>query len=621
MRKISWAVIFAAVIFGLCGCGSVVSEYAAPENQGKKATRSIYIYMSGGDAESEYGSATESLKEMIKADIADNVNVIVQTGGSNEWHDGNIIAGKTERFEVHKGGLRKIAGLDDSDMGSANTLLDFLNWGNEKYPADDRILIIWGQGGGASGGVAYDSRYDYDSLTAGEIAYALGKSGKSYSMIGFDACLSASLENAAAIAPYADFMVASEELQPCGWAYDRWLKYVYENPTVSSDKIGGIICDSYYNKCVDMGQAEFCTASVIDLSKISELKQAFDGVVNELNSVPDNLERYRDYAMNMNTVHRVGGKNEFEGFSNMVDLADFVRQTTGTEIEEAIESAVIHNVSGELVPYAEGIGIFYPIKQNTDELNKYFDITPSSYYADFLRRICAKAEFNDDLPDCRSSRSWTDYQNELGYFESKVSVSNNCYELDMTGNMDIVADVTLNLYRYDEKNDEYLYTDDYSGMDVNRSAGIYKDNGSVSGMLLNGNSQASYIIDRGEDYSLYSVPVYADDVRGAVRLVIKNGKRAKCYGFRKCINPLYGIAGRDVKKIYPFTKLEGCSRVYSSGEYCKTDLGLAWFMSFKNKRLKDGEYKLEYKITDVYGEETFLPPSDMTIAGETVLKR
>lgn len=620
MRKILFAAMTAVTLM-LCGCGSVVSEFTAPRNQGEKATRSIYVYMSGGDAEKEYGSATESLREMIKADIADNVNIVVQTGGSTEWHDANITAGKTERFEVHNGGLQKIASIDNANMGSANTLLDFLNWGNEKYPADDRILIIWGQGGGAAGGTAYDATYEYDSLTSGEIAYALGKSGVNYSMIGFDSCLSATLENAAAIAPYAEFMVASEDFQPCGWAYDRWLKYVYENPTASSDKIAGIICDSYYNKCVDMGQEDFCTASVTDLSKISELKQAFDGAVNELCSVPDSSERYRDYIMNMNTVHKLGGKNESEGFSNMVDLCDFISQVSQSDISTAVASAVIHNVAGSLVPYASGIGIFYPIHQNSDELNKYFEITPSSYYKAFLRMICTKAETEDDEADYTLSAAWKDYLNERGYFNSTSLVANNCYELNISGNMDIVKSVSLNMYKYDEVSGKYLYVDDYFGTDVNRPGGIYKDNGAVTGIMLNGKSITSYLIDKGDDYNLYSLPVYIDGVQGNIRIAVKNGKKSKTYGFRKCINPLYGSASRSVRKIYPLTKLESFSRAYNSDEYYKTAERYAWLMKFENEPLEDGEYKLEYQITDIYGEEQLLAPSDMTVSGKTALKR
>ncbi len=621
MRKGLFAAVVTAVSLLLCSCGSVVSEFSAPQGQGVRATRSVYIYMSGGDAEKDFGSASQSLKEMIKADKAENVNIIVQTGGSEQWQDENISSDRIERFEVHKGGLKKIASIEDDNMGTSKTLLDFLTWGNEKYPADDRILIIWGQGGGPTGGTAYDARHDYDSLTAGEIGYALGKSGLSYSMVGFDSCLSASLENAAAIAPYAEYMAASEEQQPCGWAYDKWFKYVCENPTISSDKIGKVICDSYYNKCVDMGQEDFCTASVIDLSKISELKQTFDGFAGELCAVPDSFEKYRDYAMNLSTVHLLGGKTDSEGFSNMVDLGDFAKQVSGTDMSEAISAAVMHNVSGKLVPYAEGIGIFYPLRRNVDELNKYFDITPSSYYTEFLRKICANIEFAEDLPNYKNSRAWTDYLNEKGYFNSNTEVVNNTYGLNISGNMDIVKNITLCLYKYDEETGKYLYTDDYCGMEVDRRAGVYRDNGDTTGVMLNGKSVTSYLIDKGDEYNLYSIPVYIKGVQGNIRIAVTSNRKTKVYGFRKCINPLYGISSRSVRKIYPFTKLESFGREYGSDDYYKQKPQYAWTMSFKNKSLPDGEYKLEYRINDIYGEETAMQAADMTIANGTALKR
>lgn len=39
-------------------------------------------------------------------------------------------------------------------------------------------------------------------------------------MIGLDACCMATLETALVLSPYADYMVASQEMEPsCGWDY------------------------------------------------------------------------------------------------------------------------------------------------------------------------------------------------------------------------------------------------------------------------------------------------------------------------------------------------------------------------------------------------------------------
>lgn len=202
MKKITVGVISVLSALLLCSCDKalVTEDFKAPLPS-NSITHTIYIYMSGGDAESDYGSATEALREMTKAEYTENIRVIVETGGSNMWHDDNISADKLERFEVHEGGLHKIESIDDDNMGTSKTLIDFLKWGNENYPSKDRTLIIWGQGGGCTGGAAYDARHNYDSLTPGEIGYALSRSGVNYSMVGFDACMMSSVETAAAIAP------------------------------------------------------------------------------------------------------------------------------------------------------------------------------------------------------------------------------------------------------------------------------------------------------------------------------------------------------------------------------------------------------------------------------------
>lgn len=133
-------------------------------------TRSIYIYMCGGDAETSNGSASEAIKEMTEVEYPDNVKVIVQTGGSLSWQESVISPDRLDRFEILNGGVRKVESVEDDNMGTSTTLIDFLKWGNEAYPAEDRMLIIWGQGGTSVGGIAYDARHNYDSLTPGEIA-------------------------------------------------------------------------------------------------------------------------------------------------------------------------------------------------------------------------------------------------------------------------------------------------------------------------------------------------------------------------------------------------------------------------------------------------------------------
>jgi hypothetical protein len=67
-----------------------------------------------------------------------------------------------------------------------------------------------------------------------------------FDLIGFDACLMSTLELAKAVKPSADYMLASESIEPThGWDYVAFIGYASENPEASAEEIGRVIIDSY----------------------------------------------------------------------------------------------------------------------------------------------------------------------------------------------------------------------------------------------------------------------------------------------------------------------------------------------------------------------------------------
>ena len=122
---------------------------------GKEDTWTIMIYMDGSDLEMCYGYATKDLKEIMSARIAEstikNVNIIVQTGGSSLWYYPDIDGEKTQRFKIESiGGPTLIEELERKNMGEAENLYDFLDWGVENYPAEHMGVIFWYHGSGVS---------------------------------------------------------------------------------------------------------------------------------------------------------------------------------------------------------------------------------------------------------------------------------------------------------------------------------------------------------------------------------------------------------------------------------------------------------------------------------------
>ena len=148
----------------------------------------VMIYMCGSNLESydsdyrQYGSqASDNLAEIMKVDLPDNVNIIVETGGAKNWDPsyvsrlGASIPAELTRWTVEDNHLvKEETSLQPSDgsMGLASTFQDFMEWGIENYPAAKTGVIMWNHGG-AMDGCCADERYSDDMLTPAEMNEAL----------------------------------------------------------------------------------------------------------------------------------------------------------------------------------------------------------------------------------------------------------------------------------------------------------------------------------------------------------------------------------------------------------------------------------------------------------------
>ena len=87
--------------------GQARVKRVAPKGNGQD-TVTVMIYMCGTDLESKYGMGTSDLGEMVKANISDKVNVIVETGGCKAWKNNIVSSSVNQIYQVQKGGLRRL---------------------------------------------------------------------------------------------------------------------------------------------------------------------------------------------------------------------------------------------------------------------------------------------------------------------------------------------------------------------------------------------------------------------------------------------------------------------------------------------------------------------------------
>ena len=241
--------------------------------------RTIMIYMIGSDLESQYAAASSDIDEIKSSGINfDDVNVLIYTGGTKKWINSEIPNDKNTIFKMTNSGLVKLEEYERSSMTDPDNLTNFLNYGHDKFKSSKYSLILWDHGGGPIYGYGFDENY-VGSLTLDKLKQGLSNSkfnGKKLEMIGFDACLMSSVEVADALSDYANYMLASQEVEPgFGWDYSFLSNVTSKTSTVD---MGMSIVDYYGNYYKGMNGAKGITLSLLDLSKIN----AVESKINDL---------------------------------------------------------------------------------------------------------------------------------------------------------------------------------------------------------------------------------------------------------------------------------------------------------------------------------------------------
>lgn len=412
------------------------------ESEAKKSPWTILMYIDGADLEQLSGFASKEIKEIVNANVTseniDNANIIIQTGGSFFWSDRNVKADKTQRFILNKDkGLTLLEETDRQNMGDSATLIDYLEWGIQEYPAEKMGVIFWNHGSGIQNGVCTDPCFQFDSLSLAELEYsfstACNKLNRRFDLIGFDTCLSGSLEYANVLAPYANYMVASAETEPAdGWEYTTIVNTLLENPSIEPKDLGKTICDSYYaffeakskNKLKDL------TLSVYDLDKVDNVciennylsKYMYDNVIQDQN----NIDAY--CKMQLSDKVAVYDENNID-IGSMLNYFDKNTNYGIQNYKKALDEFVVYNVLGE--KYANlnsaGVSLYFPKEAIAlKDLNIMRNVSVSPYYLQFLEIVNAK-KAGVDVNNYRCN-SWisldTYFEDNFGYIDYELNGNN-----------------------------------------------------------------------------------------------------------------------------------------------------------------------------------------------------
>ena len=659
------------------------SEPLTEEAQEPECEWNVLIYLCGTDLESTFGAATSNLRAIAETVPDKSVNLIVETGGTRNWKCKeelgiDVANDRLQRWYYGEDGFVLVDETEEACMSDDRTLSDFIRWGAENYSAKKNMLILWDHGGGSNRGLLRDENYGGTLMPVYVLENALREGGTHFDLLLTDTCLMATLEMSQAVAPYADYLVASEEvLAGDGTNYKGWVQYLYDRPDCSAVQLGKRVCDStqqYYSEKDAKSAVSTFTMSLIDLSRIGAVAEAYNAYMHDVSELVQDPKAFAAYA-------RATYYAENYYLDTMYDLFDLTRRAENGGIskkvthavQDAVEDAVLYNLRSENHMYSHGLSVFYSLNENGDSLDHFARTCKNPEQLAFLD--CVTIDW--DAPDWvyEDNARYPELNRNAYFVVPEVSYSEDKSKAYLTlksGN-ESAAYLSYALY-YTDNDTGIAYTLGESGNLIPEET----EDGTCRYALgfdgtwpaLAGKPLCMSIADETESYILYNSPAIVQFGRMQMRIMVNYDKDAgeegnedtseavqeeasedaaedtaediieeepevhnetkgspyELLGFWDGYDAHTGLPGRNV---LPVSNLEGepvtlCDAVYSTmyekiTEYLdSTETVLTDDTVIEREKLPTGEYWIRFVVRDILNHTTYSQYFKVGWDGESV---
>ena len=329
------------------------------------------------DTSDEIGFASLDIEEMLSEPLADNITLVMQTGGSCKWSNPMINPNKLQRFCIHNGEMKEEANMPLKPSSDPEVLADFLRYCKEEHPADHTMVILWDHGGGVFG-YGVDSIFGScmslsDLRSAFSLACDPDQNDPPFDIIGFDACLMGNLEVTHTLNGFADYYLLSEENEPAGgWDYEGFLQQLSEKPEMHPAKLCQIVADTYTDYYITqninismLGISRDVTFSVIDARKSAALYDAYSLLAQK-----QLIDAAKDISV-LAEIGRAGAQStHYSAFAynyyNLIDLGNYVDYLVDSYPEESsriknlLNEAVLYHRENGSMSDSQGLTIYLP---------------------------------------------------------------------------------------------------------------------------------------------------------------------------------------------------------------------------------------------------------------------
>jgi hypothetical protein len=363
------------------------------------------------------------LNEMERIGSTEDVRIVTQIdryrggfSGDGDWQTARRYLVQYDD-DLNAIGSELVEDLGEINMADGDSLVDFVTWAVNTYPSDHYVLILsdhgmgwpggWtdpAPGGRDTGSAPLIQQLPDDAIFLSELDRALAdiqaNTGiQKFDLIGMDACLMSQLEVYAALQPYADYAVASEETEPSlGWAYSAFLSLLVYDPSISTAELATNIVESYIdqderitdeNARMDFLRQNSSSGGFFGPSRVSAEQLASQLTKNitltavDLNALPDLVADFNQFSYALQNIDQglvASARNYAQSYTSIfgnqvppsfIDLGHFVQlvakqsndsriRTAANNVLSSLQNVIVAERHGKSKPGSTGIAIYFP---------------------------------------------------------------------------------------------------------------------------------------------------------------------------------------------------------------------------------------------------------------------
>lgn len=349
----------------------------------------ILLYLNG-DNDLEDALA-DTMTHLAAGQASPRANVLALFDG------GPGSASGTRVYDLTRGARTQLsapfAASGELNMGSGQTLIDFVTWAREAYPARNLALSIVDHGGGwgpsgtevipgalprpgrqswlaGGSGLSWDFTSDYDYLESPEIRSALAtitdNGSDRIDVLIYDVCLMGMIEVAYQVEGYTDYFISAQNI---GWAPEgpehRYVRLLRDlPPDADGASFSRLFVDAYAASLPPEGHP--FTVAAVDMRQLPALVTSTITLANQLIPLLTNEASAADLRAVYTATQKIDYDSNFvieperDGFVDLYDLALKISQGPFAPSVKQAASGVIAAHTQAVIAERHNSGAPYP---------------------------------------------------------------------------------------------------------------------------------------------------------------------------------------------------------------------------------------------------------------------